>query len=193
MSLASQVMTSAPASGAAPATTQALALKDVHLPSAPAWWPPAPGWWLLLVVLVVSMLALRAVRTLRRRRAAVHWGAWFDRTIDAVPAGPARVAAISEILRRAARLHEATADRLEGEAWLRFLDADASAPRFDGAVGALLIEGGFRPRIDPDTLARLQAAARAWLVQWMARPPATSFRSRWRWPSRRARASGVDT
>ncbi len=183
------------APGAAPASTQPLALKDVHLPPAPTWWPPAPGWWLLPVALVVAVLAVRGVRRLRRRRASTHWGDWFDDAVRAVPEGPARVAAISEILRRAARLQDAAADRLEGEAWLRFLDVDASPLRFDGAVGALLLDGGFRPQVDRDTLARLQTAARERLVSWMAHRPSASFpdrvRSVLRLPSRRSRDIGA--
>lgn len=183
------------APGVAPTSTQPLALRDVHLPSAPTWWPPAPGWWLLPVALIVAALAVRGVRRLGRRRASTHWGDWFDDTVRAAPDGPAQVAAISEILRRAARLQDPAADRLEGDAWLRFLDADAPSPRFDGAVGALLLDGGFRPQVDRDTLARLQTAARERLVSWMAHRPSASFparlRSVLRLPSRRPRDTGA--
>ena len=38
------------------------ALRDIHLPAEPGWFPPAPGWW--LAVLDVLALAALAVRRL---------------------------------------------------------------------------------------------------------------------------------
>ena len=104
-----------------------LVLRDVHVPPAPSWWPPAPGWWLLAGVVVLVLLGIVAWRWHRRRRLQ-RWQRWFD----AVPQGRApaeQVAAASDLLRRAARRVSPGADRLEGEAWLRFLDGEQGRGR----------------------------------------------------------------
>ena len=98
-----------------------LPLRDVHEGIAPAWWPPAPGWWMVMVAIIAigawfGWLRLRA----RRRRDAVL--CLFDDTVDRAGTPSQQVAAMSELLRRAARRKHAHADTLQGEAWLRVLD-----------------------------------------------------------------------
>lgn len=142
-----------------------LVLRDVHVPPAPSWWPPAPGWWVLLAVLVllVSGLAAWGLHRRRRRRA---WERWFDAAGQAdTPAE--RVAAMSELLRRAARRLDASADRLEGDAWLRFLDG-GQGRAFTEGPGRLLLDGGYRRTVDPADLAAATAVARARFLQLMA-------------------------
>jgi hypothetical protein len=147
-----------------------LVLRDIHGSLAPPWWPPAPGWWLLFAAVLVAIalvVAWWAWRRHRRRRIE----RLFDDSVATAGSAAREVAAISELLRRAARRRDAGADRLQGEAWLRFLDADASAPLFNGAAGRVLLEGGFRrdsdPGLDPALLADLRSAARARFLQWM--------------------------
>ncbi len=147
-----------------------LVLRDIHASVAPPWWPPAPGWWLVFAaVLTATVLAVAwwAYRRLRRRRIA----RLFDDSVAAAGSPSRQVAAMSELLRRAGRRHDAGADRLQGETWLRFLDAGAGTPLFTGAAGRLLLEGGFRrdtdPELDPALLATLHTAARARFLQWM--------------------------
>lgn len=144
-----------------------LVLRDIHQPPAPPWWPPAPGWWwvaaaLLLVAVVVFYLDRRR----RQRREAI--AAMFDQAIDAAPTPSAQVAAMSELLRRAARRRDAQADRLQGDEWLGFLDAGYRHPLFAHGSGRLLLDGGYRREVDPHQVASLRKIARARFLDWMA-------------------------
>ena len=144
----------------------ALVLRDIHQPPAPPWWPPAPGWWLLAAVLL-ALLAVPAWRAWRRTRQHRAHAALFDRTVAEAATPAAQIAAMSQLLRRAARRHAPQADTLVGEAWLRFLDADAPTPAFDSDVGHLLVDGGFRPAVDPAAVEALRPLARARFLAWM--------------------------
>lgn len=137
-----------------------LQLRDIHLPQAPAWWPPAPGWWLLgaLVLVVVGLAAFVLWRRIRRRRALRRM---FDDRVAAAGSAPARIAAMSELLRRAALEHDRSTAGLQGPEWLVFLDRDASAPAFDGKLGRLLLDGGYRRELDEGELEALRVAVRA--------------------------------
>ena len=144
----------------------ALILRDIHLSTAPPWWPPAPGWWLVAAVVLAALAALvgwRLLRARRRRRLL----ALFDAEVDAAPGPADAVAAMSALLRRAARRRDPGADRLEGRDWLAFLDAGREAPRFDGARGALLLEGPFQRNVDPAAVADLRHAVRERFLEWM--------------------------
>ncbi len=136
-----------------------LVLRDIHQPPAPPWWPPAPGWWLLAAVLLLAIAAWSwwAARKRKQRRAIA---AVFDNTVAAADTPAAQVAAMSELLRRAARRADPNADRLDGEAWLGLVDL-AEAP------GRLLLEGGYRRDVDPRQVDALRPLARARFLQWM--------------------------
>lgn len=137
-----------------------LVLRDIHVTPAPGWWPPAPGWWWLAagVLLVALGLGLWRWRSVRRRR---RWLRLFDAAVAAASDPPAQVAVISSLLRRAARRAQPDADRLQGEAWLRFLDggADDGAGFTDGA-GALLRDGAFRRQVSDTQVEALRSLAR---------------------------------
>lgn len=142
-----------------------LVLRDVHLPPAPGLWPPAPGWWLLaagVLLLLVAALVWRGWRQRRLRR----WRAWFDQQAAQGDAA-AEVAALSALLRRAARRVDAGADRLQGEAWLRFLDG-ARGQAFSAGPGALLLHGGFQRQVDARAVQELRVLARARFLELMA-------------------------
>lgn len=143
-----------------------LVLRDVQEGVAPPWWPPAPGWWLLLaaVVLVAALVAWRTARQRRRRAAILRL---FDDAVDRAGSPSQQVAAMSELLRRAARRKDASADTLEGEAWLRFLDEGLSQPVFAVGAGALLRDGGFRADIAAHETEALRAVARQRYLDWM--------------------------
>ncbi len=141
-----------------------LVLRDVHVTPAPSWWPPAPGWWWLaaIVLLLISGWAWWWWRGQRRRRSSRQL---FDTACIGAPA--AQVAAISELLRRAARRVDPAAVRLEGEAWLRWLDGDGTA--FSAGPGRLLLVGGYQREVDGDALQRLKAVAGPRFLQLMER------------------------
>lgn len=142
-----------------------LVLRDVHLPPAPAFWPPAPGWWLLAACVLALVAGVFVWRWMRRRRTQ-RWLAWFDQqSAHEDPAG--EVAALSALLRRAARRVDASADRLQGEDWLRFLDGTRGRAFTEGA-GTLLLHGGFQRQVDAQAVRALREAARARFLELMA-------------------------
>lgn len=143
-----------------------LVLRDIHQPAAPGWWPPAPGWWLLalLVLLGAGWFAWRAWRRRRRRRALVRL---FDDTVARAQAPAEQVAAMSGLLRRAARAANPHADTLLGDDWLRFLDEGMPVPAFSAGAGALLRDGGYRREVPAQALEALRAVARERFLRWM--------------------------
>ena len=143
-----------------------LALRDVQEGVAPAWWPPAPGWWWVLgiVVLVAALLAWRTARRRRRREAILRL---FDDAVAQAGTPSQQVAAMSELLRRAARRKHANADTLDGEDWLRFLDAGLPQPVFAAGAGALLRDGGFRADVSARDAEALRIVGRERYLHWM--------------------------
>lgn len=162
----------------APPAADPLSLRDVLLPAAPSWWPPAPGWWLLVVVLslAIALFAWRRHRAAQRRRASARF---FDETVDAAGDARARIATMSELLRRAARRCDPGAERLSGDAWLAYLDAGQRMPAFSAGVGRSLLEGGFRRDTGEQEAHALRTIVRERFVAMMARGDARE-RGRWR-------------
>lgn len=146
----------------------ALVLRDIHVPPAPPWWPLAPGWWLVAALLLLATCIVGWWLRRRRRRARAIT-ALFDSMVAAAPSPAAQVAAMSELLRRAARRRDPGADRYEGEAWLHFLDAGAKQPTFSTQAGRLLLDGGFRREVDASAVAALRPLARQRYLAWMSR------------------------
>lgn len=156
----------------------ALLLRDIHQPPAPSWWPLAPGWWLLAgaILVVLALLIAWRWRRVRRRRQVAEM---FDAAFATAATASAEVAAMSQLLRRAARRIDPEADRLQGEAWLAFLDRHTGRPgrgggrktnatAFTDGPGRLLLDGPFRPEVDPDEVAALRSLVRSRFLQWLA-------------------------
>ena len=143
-----------------------LVLRDVHEGIAPGWWPLAPGWWGILgaLAIVATFVAWRVV-VKRRRRAGIL--RLFDDAVAAAGTPSQQVAAMSELLRRAARRKQANADTLEGEAWLRFLDDGMPQPVFSAGAGSLLRDGGFRADVAAHESDALRVIARQRYLDWM--------------------------
>lgn len=145
-----------------------LVLRDIHQPAAPAWWPPAPGWWVVAAIVLAMALAFALWRRRRRERRRRIAG-MFDDAVQSAGDAPGQIAAMSELLRRAARRRNPQADRLQGDAWLAHLDANDKRHPFTSDAGRLLLEGGFRREADPEQVAELQTLARARFIEWMAK------------------------
>ncbi len=158
--------------GAAP---DPLPLLDVHLPPSPSWWPPPAGWWLVLLAIALAT-AVVWYRRRRARRLREDMERLFDAGVDAAEGFPARIAAMSELLRRAARRSDPDAVRLAGDAWLRFLDQGQPVPVFSAGAGRTLLEGGFRRDVGEQEYAALRGIVRARFVELMQ---GTGVRSRW--------------
>ena len=145
---------------------QELVLRDVHVPATPSMWPPAPGWWLVAIALlaIVAVICLLRARQQRKLRARQRL---FDEACRDLPAS-AQIAAMSELLRRAARKIDKHADRLQGDDWLRFLDGKKGED-FSKGAGRLLLEGGFRRDVADADLAATRHVARARFLELMAK------------------------
>ncbi|MEO5629512.1 MAG: DUF4381 domain-containing protein [Thermomonas sp.] len=143
-----------------------LALRDVHAGMAPSLWPPAPGWWMLSAALLVVVSALAWWRWRKRRRHAEILR-MFDAAIDRAATPSQQIAAMSELLRRAARRQNPAADRMQGDVWLGFLDEGMPKPVFLSGAGALLLEGGFRADVSTEQATALRALARERYLRWM--------------------------
>ena len=143
-----------------------LPLRDVHAGTAPAWWPPAPGWWMLLVAILViaGLFAWRSARKRQRRAAILQL---FDAAVEGADTPSQQVAAMSEMLRRAARRKHPGADTLEGGDWLGLLDDGMPQPVFSAGAGALLREGGYRADVTVEEVEALRALAEQRYLLWM--------------------------
>jgi hypothetical protein len=142
-----------------------LVLRDVQVPATPPLWPPAPGWW-LVIALVAGLLMIVAAGLAWRRLRLRRWQRLFDAASDQ-PTATLQLAAMSELLRRAARRVDPGADRLQGEAWLRFLDGRQGG--FSTGPGRIVLDGGYRRQVDEAVLLQARALARRRFLQLMAR------------------------
>ncbi len=143
----------------------ALQLRDVHLPAAPGWWPLPPGWW--LVIGACALMALLAwAWHVRRRRLRRRWQQHFATALAAAVTPADEVAAMAELLRRAARVRAPGAELLQGTAWLQFLDAPENS-EFSAGGARLLLDGGYRREVDAAAVARLRPLACGRFVQLM--------------------------
>lgn len=151
-------------SGLSPPQQDGLALRDIHVPPSPSWWPLAPGWWVLLgVVCVIAVVAYLLYRHARGKRtireqilAEIELLAARHPDDDA-----AYAASLHQLLRRAARRYAAEAHRVQGDSWR---DVLARVPVDTATLDALMTldRRMYQPHADFDR-SGVQAAARRWL------------------------------
>ena len=151
-----------------PVDFTSLPLRDIHLPSAIALWPPAYGWWLLLGLLLGAVaVAFVLYRQRYRERAAI-------RALKGVAALLAKgaepvicVQRISMILRRFAMsiAESRSVAGLTGEDWLRFLDGRWGQDEFSAGIGRVLIYGPYAPpdRVAADDVSALNSLCLDWV------------------------------
>ena len=134
-------------------------LRDIHLPTAPGWWPPAIGWWLLAALLAAALvwLGIRLVRRWRRfrpARAAERLYRGIDEQLRAGAISPAEYAhRANELLKRFALYgarNQAMATE-SGDRWLRYLDERYGQMAFSRGAGRCLGGARFRPEFAIDT------------------------------------------
>ena len=146
------------------------ALRDIHLPPEPGFWPPAPGWWalLLLLLLLAGALAIwrrHAARRSRPRREAVRTlAALREALAEGEP--PHRVAAESaSLLRRAAlsRYPRARVAGLTGQEWIEFLNRHGAGPGFTAGEAELLVTAPYAPRSGAGEAAAVIGLCERWV------------------------------
>ena len=143
------------------------ALRDIHGPADPEFWPPAPGWIALAVLvtaigLAATVLAARRWRAGRfRREALASLRSLRARHLEGAPDNEI-AAELSALIRRVAlarRPREEVAG-LTGDRWLAWLEA--IPPGIGVAVRAALLEAPYARRCRFD-VKRALAACEQWI------------------------------
>lgn len=151
-------------------------LRDIHLPNAPALWPPAPGWWLTAALLTAALVALgRYLRARRRRTLPVRTA---QRLLDELyrdyqqgaVAATSFVHGSNELLKRLLihTLRDPTARPASGRSWLDLLDRYAASNEFTQGAGRVLGDTRFQPAPSID-VAALFALLQEFLQQLVAK------------------------
>ena len=140
--------------------SQTLNLRDIHLPSSIAWWPPAPGWWIVLAVIVsLSVLGIFLYRRKQRRKMFVAATQEFENIQHHYTDNQnvqLLAKALSIWLRRVCLSFYPRADvaALTGTAWLEFLDSGLplgiTDHKFHHGVGQVLITAPYQANVDID-------------------------------------------
>ncbi|MGD8339887.1 MAG: DUF4381 domain-containing protein [Gammaproteobacteria bacterium] len=157
-----------------PIDVSSLPLRDIHLPSAVAWWPPATGWWIVLGIVVAALVATFILYRRRyRERAAIRGLKAVAQSLAGGAAPVVCVQRISMILRRFAMSvspGKAVAG-LTGEEWLGFLDGRWGRDEFSAGIGRVLIYGPYAPpdRVSADDVNALNTLCLDWIRA--QRPP----------------------
>jgi len=153
-------------------TSQALPLRDIHLPPAISWWPLAPGWWTLAALIVGAAVAWLAFRRRRRRPASPRKRALGELRAMEQSRGEAdprtQTRDLSVLLRRVSLSYyprEKVAGLVGGD-WLNFLDDILGERRFSEGPGRTLLDAPYRPPGPADV-----AALHALCVEWMRALP----------------------
>ncbi len=145
------------------------ALRDIHLPENPGWWPPAPGWWLLAALLVLTPFLGRMLQAYRRRRGRPRYRSaalleleQYYQDYQSRGDKPAFVQAVSALLKRVAMqcYEPSRVAALSGKQWADFLAQDRDAAIRENL--RLALEQSYSREVGADAAALYQFA-QAWI------------------------------
>ena len=143
------------------------ALRDIHVPEAPGFWPPAPGWIVLcgfvaVLGLAAAVMAARRWRAGRfRRQALASLQSLHARHVAGAPDTEIAIE-LSALIRRVAlarRPREEVAG-LTGDRWLAWLEA--TLPGIGASARTALLEAPYARRCRFD-VARALTACEHWV------------------------------
>ena len=140
-----------------PSVSDALQLRDIHLPGTPSIWPPAPGWWLAAVIVLglsiwISMMLWRGLKIRRQRK--YIFGLLEQLEHSSGDTGTAEyLAQLSRLLRQLALTYFPTQQTasLTGNDWLKFLDESGGNGQFYTGPGRVLADGPYVRNV-PETV-----------------------------------------
>ena len=146
------------------------ALRDIHIPDAPEFWPPAPGWFVVaaLAIAAGAAAAIICVRQWRAGRFRSDALAQLTslRARHGAGAPDAEIAMeLSVLMRRVAlaRHPRAQVAGLTGERWLAWLESDL--PGIGGSARIALLDAPYARESRFDVERALTACER-----WVRRP-----------------------
>ncbi|MBL4826389.1 MAG: DUF4381 domain-containing protein [Spongiibacteraceae bacterium] len=141
-------------------------LRDIHLPNAISAWPPAPGWWILaLIILTLLSGAIvffyKRYQKNRYRRLAL---AALDQ-LNQNDNYPIFLQNLNALLKQTALAAKPTNNiaSLSGKQWLEFLDKSSNTHDFSEGVGAVLLDGPYKPTPPTKNINQLQELSKRWI------------------------------
>jgi hypothetical protein len=134
--------------------SQALDLKDIHLPETIGSWPPAIGWWLapVLILLLCTLIFWLYKYLTRKTPIKTAKKQLLEIKQDNSSEDIKKLAELSKLLRRVAisvspRNESAS---LTGQAWLEYLDSTVKGNPFSEGVGQHLANTHYKKAPDTD-------------------------------------------
>jgi len=148
-----------------------LQLHDIHIPSAPGWWPPAPGWWLIAAITLILLywLSRQLLSLYRRKKWRQQLLSEFNQ-LNKIAETQDDVMFVTEISRHlrqlALTLFPANdVANLTGQQWLIFLDQHTDKDAFQKKLGMYLIETPYKktpPEISTEDRKQLIEMVQYW-------------------------------
>lgn len=141
-----------------------LQLNDILLPDAIGVWPLAPGWWLLILLVIVTVIAVRLLVKwrikIKHQQQPMKQALQQLQTLANQPMSPALCADINETLKIYCRQRCPQAVSLYGQSWADFLEATPS--ELNNEQYELLAHGPYRKKVSGNSQ-HLATAASSWL------------------------------
>jgi hypothetical protein len=151
--------------------SQALQLRDIHLPDSVSWWPPAPGYWLILIIIALLLLGvwlfLRWRRQQKLKRVIQDEFRRIERDFQQSNDALQLTRELSVLLRRVslACFPNTGCESMVGEHWLSFLDQQLQdSYEFVGGVGQILVTAPYSKQVDVNAQGLL-ALCQRWIGQ----------------------------